>query len=99
MFSFKEGWEYISSRTKAISAEVVGWLAVVCIHCATVPPLIGLLLGVSERLPSIDVVAFLWLGLVLMFVRAMVVKDMLMVGTISVGFIIQALLLAFLVYK
>lgn len=82
-----------------ISTETLGWLAVILIHCSTVPPIISLLLGVSDRLPSIDVVAFMWFGLVLLFIKALLTKDTLNIVTIGVGFIFQAMLLGLLVFK
>lgn len=89
----------IVEHFRSVSAETLGWLAVLCVHCATIPPIVGLLLGVSERLPSMDVVAFLWTGLVLFFIRSLITKDTLNVITIGIGFIIQAGLLALLVFK
>lgn len=89
----------IVEHMKHVSAETVGWLAVICVHCATIPPIIGLLLGVSERLPSMDVVAFMWAGLVLFFIKSLITKDMLNILTIGIGFIVQAALLALLVFK
>lgn len=82
-----------------VSAETIGWLAVVLIHCSTIPPIVALLLGVSDHLPSIDVVAFLWTGLLLFFIKALITKDTLNIITIGVGFIIQAMLLGLLVFK
>jgi len=55
--------------------------------------------GISDKLPSVDVVLFLWAGLVLLFIKALVNKDMLNIITIGVGFIIQAGLLGLLVFK
>jgi hypothetical protein len=89
----------IVEHFRHISTETIGWLAVVCVHCATIPPIVGLLLGVSERLPSMDVVAFMWTGLVLFFIKSLITRDMLNIITIGVGFIIQAGLLALLVFK
>ena len=94
--SFKD---VLNDQLKSISADTVEWLAVVLMHAATLPSIFGLLLGVSDRLPSIDVVSFIWTGLILFFVRALILKDMLIVMTVGVGFIIQALLLGFLVFK
>jgi len=96
MFDFKA---FISEHVKNVSSETVGWLAVLFIHCATVPSLLGLLLGVSDRLPSIDVVVFLWVSLFLLFVKALINKDTLNIVTISGGFMVQASLLGLLVFK
>lgn len=84
---------------KSLSSETVGWLAVLFIHGTTIPSVLGLLLGVSDKLPSIDVVAFLWGSLVLLFIKALINKDTLNIVTISVGFMIQAALLGLLVFK
>lgn len=91
--------DFIQRHATRVSSETVGWLAVVFVHCATVPSLLGLILGVSDRLPSLDVVLFIWTGLLLMFFRALIMKDVLITITIGVGFIIQAGLLGFLVFK
>ena len=99
MITFAEVKLAVSEHLKHVSAETIGWLAVLCVHCATVPPIIGLLLGVSERLPSMDVVAFMWAGLVLFFIKSLITKDMLNILTIGIGFIVQAVLLALLVFK
>jgi hypothetical protein len=90
---------FIFDNLKKVSAETVGWLAILFIHCATIPPLLGLLFGVSDKLPSFDVVLFMWTGLVLLFAKALLIRDMLSVVTISLGFIVQAGLLGFLVFR
>lgn len=90
---------FIFDNLKRVSAETVGWLAILFIHCATIPPLLGLLFGVSDKLPSFDVVIFMWAGLVLLFAKALLMKDMLSIVTISLGFIVQAGLLGFLVFR
>jgi hypothetical protein len=45
------------------------------------------------------VVAFLWSGLVLLFLRAIVLKDTLNIITIGVGFIVQAGLMALILFR
>lgn len=89
----------MAEHVKNISSETVGWLAVLFIHCATIPSLLGLLLGVSDKLPSVDVVVFLWVSLFLLFMKALINKDTLNILTISVGFMVQASLLGLLVFK
>jgi hypothetical protein len=55
--------------------------------------------GLSDRVPSLDVVSFLWAGLVLLFLRAIVLKDTLNIITIGVGFIVQAGLMALILFR
>jgi hypothetical protein len=89
----------LSDKLSHLSSEGVGWLAVVFIHCATVPSILSLIFAVSDRLPSLDIVLFLWTGLILFFIKALIQKDMLNIITIGGGFFIQALLLAMVVFK
>jgi hypothetical protein len=44
-------------------------------------------------------ILFLWGGLVLLFLRAVVLKDMLNIITIGVGFIVQAALMALILFR
>jgi hypothetical protein len=82
-----------------ISAETLGWLAVILFNCTLVPTLLALMTGLSDRTPSLDVVGFVWAGLVLLFFRAIVLKDMLNIITIGVGFMVQAVLMALILFK
>jgi hypothetical protein len=74
-------------------------LAVVVIHCATIPTLLALLTGLSDTVPNLDIVLFMWIGLVLLFARAVVLKDMLNLVTIGMGFTIQAVIMAMILFK
>jgi hypothetical protein len=69
------------------------------IHAATIPTLLALMTGLSDRTPNLDVVLFAWAGLVLLFFRAVVLKDLLNIITIGLGFIIQAVLMALILFK
>jgi hypothetical protein len=74
-------------------------LAVIVIHCATIPTLLALLTGLSDTVPNLDIVLFMWTGLVLLFARAVVLKDMLNIVTIGMGFTIQAVIMAMILFK
>ena len=82
-----------------ISAETLGWLAIILFNCTLIPTLLALMTGLSDRTPSLDVVGFVWAGLVLLFFRAIVLKDMLNIITIGVGFMVQAVLMALILFK
>jgi hypothetical protein len=99
VLNFESAREFLSSRLQKISADTIGWLAVLFLHGATIPATVGLLLGISDRLPSIDVVLFVWSGLVLLFIRSLVLRDTINIITIGGGFIIHAALLGLLVFK
>ena len=90
---------FLSEKLSKISADTLGWLAIIVIHCATSPSLFALLTGLSDRTPNLDVVLFAWAGLVLMFGRAVVLRDNLNIVTIGVGFIVQAVLMALVLFR
>jgi hypothetical protein len=91
--------EFFSTHFSKISAETMGWLAAIALHAATVPTLLALLTGLTDSTPSVDVVMFMWLGLVLLFGRAVILKDLLNIVTIGLGFVIQAVLMALILFK
>jgi hypothetical protein len=86
-------------KVSHISAETFGWLAVLVLHAATIPSLLAVMSGLTDKLPSVDLVLLVWSGLTLMFVKAAVQKDMLNVVTIGVGFILQAVMMALIFFK
>jgi hypothetical protein len=47
----------------------------------------------------LDIVLFMWAGLVLLFVRSVVLKDTLNIITIGTGFIVQAVIMAMILFK
>jgi hypothetical protein len=91
--------DFLTNHLSRISGDTLGWLAAIVLHCATVPSLLALMTGLSDHVPSLDVVAFLWAGLVLLFLRAIVLKDTLNIITIGLGFIVQASLMALILFR
>lgn len=91
--------EFFSTHFSKISADTLGWLAAIALHAATIPTLLALLTGLTDSTPSVDVVIFLWVGLVLLFGRAIILKDLLNIATIGLGFVVQAMLMALILFK
>jgi hypothetical protein len=90
---------WLAENLPKVSADTLGWLAVILIHCATIPTLLALLTGLSDNVPNLDIVLFMWAGLVLLFGRAVVLKDTLNIITIGTGFIVQATVMAMILFK
>jgi hypothetical protein len=90
---------WLEQHLPKVSADTLGWLAVVVIHCATIPTLLALLTGLSDTVPNLDIVMFMWAGLVLLFFRAVVLKDMLNIITVGLGFIVQAVIMAMILFR
>jgi hypothetical protein len=89
----------IKEHAPRISAETMGWVAIVLMHLATIPTMIAVLTGLTEKMPPVDMVLFIWVGLMCMFVRATIQRDLLNIITIGLGFFFQAALLALIVFK
>ena len=89
---------FFKENLHKISADTLGWLATIVVHCATIPTLLALLTGLSDNVPNLDIVLFAWAGLMLLFGRAVVLKDTLNIITIGLGFMIQAVLMAMILF-
>lgn len=91
--------DFFATHFSRISADTLGWLAAIALHAATIPTLLALLTGLTDNTPNIDVVLFMWLGLVLLFGRSVILRDMLNIVTIGFGFVVQATLMALILFK
>jgi hypothetical protein len=74
-------------------------MAVIVLHSSTIPSLLAVMSGLTDRLPGVDLVLLVWTGLTLLFIKATVQRDMLNIVTIGLGFIIQATLMALIFFK
>jgi hypothetical protein len=90
---------WLQEHLPRLSAETLQWMAALVLHAATIPTLLALMTGLSDRTPGLDIVLFMWTGLVLLFMRAVVLKDMLNIITVGTGFIVQAVLMALILFK
>jgi hypothetical protein len=89
----------IKEHAPHVSAETMGWVAVVLLHLPTLPTLIAILTGLTDKMPPVDLVLFSWTGLFCFFIKATIQKDLLNIVTIGLGFFVQAGLLALIVFK
>lgn len=89
----------IRSKFTAATAETISWIGLVLVHAATIPTVVTLMSGLNDRPPPVDIILFVWGGLALFFIKAAILKDMINLITIGVGFIIHAVMLALLIFK
>jgi len=80
-------------------AEIGGWLGMVLIHGATIPTSVSVIMGWSSDLPPLDMVLLIWSGLFLFFIRALARFDWLYLVSNAVGFFLQSMLLAIILYQ
>lgn len=89
----------LKNRFSKISADTLGWLTNIALHCATIPTFLALMTGLSDKTPPVDIVMMLWSALALLFFRAVLLKDLLNIVTIGVGFMFQAMALILIFFK
>ena len=98
-FDIKSVKDFVQNKFSHISAETLGWMAVLILHASTIPSLLAVMSGLTDRLPRVDLVLLVWAGLTLLFAKAAVQRDMLNLVTIGLGFIIQSTLMALIFFK
>ena len=91
--------KFFLDHLKKLTADTLGWLAAIVLHCATVPSLLALMTGLSDKAPSVDIIMFIYTGLILLFAKAIILRDQLNIITIGSGFIAQAAIMAFILFK
>ena len=91
--------KFFGDGVSKFSAETLGWLAILFIHGATIPALLALMAGITDNPPPVDIVLMVWTGLLLMFAKAAVQKDMLSIFTIGIGFVVQAVMMILIFFK
>jgi len=89
----------VKEHAPHVSAETMGWIAVILLHLATIPTELAVLTGLTEKMPPVDMVLFSWAGLFCFFLKATIQKDLLNIVTIGLGFFVQAAMLALIVFK
>ena len=94
-----ESAKNLKEQLVTVSAETLGWVAVILVHLATIPTFVAILTGLTEKTPPVDLVLLAWAGLFLFFVKATISKDILNIVTIGFGFFIQACLMALIIFK
>lgn len=89
----------VLKHLNTITADVFALVAVLFIHSATIPTLVAVLYGLTDNLPTVDMVLLTWAGLVALLLQSIVQKKLLITISISLGFVVQAALLALIFFK
>ena len=99
VFNIREMAQNLVENIGHISAETLAWIGVILIHMSTIPTLIAILTGLTEKMPPVDLVGLVWLGLFMFFLRSVIARDLLNIITIGFGFFIQATLMGLIIFK
>lgn len=90
---------WVQEHVANISATSLHIITVVLLHSSTLPTLLSLMFGISDKTPILDMVLLLWAALFAMFAQALIQKNQLIVMLITVGFMIQSVLLALIFFR
>lgn len=90
---------FLQEHVRKITADTLSWMTAIVLHCATLPNLLAIISGLSDKLPDLEIVLFIWSALTLLFARAIILRDRLNIITIGAGFIAQAVLMALIMFK
>jgi hypothetical protein len=91
--------QFFFNKISKFSSETLGWVAVLFLHGATIPGLLAMMTGLTDTPPPVDVVLMIWTGLLLLFAKAAVQRDLLNIITIGLGFMAQALMMMLIFFK
>lgn len=80
------------------SKRFAGWLGMVLIHGATVPVSLRAIFGTATALPPLEMVLMVWGGLTLFLLNAVANRNTLYIVSNGVGFALQSVLLAIIVF-
>jgi hypothetical protein len=90
---------WFDKHVATIGPGVFAWLAVILLHSATIPSLLAVMVGLSDNMPPVEMVLLVWAGLAMLFMQAIVQRNVLQIVTIAVGFILQDVLLALIFFR
>jgi len=90
---------FLDNKLVPSTAESIGWIGLVLLHAALIPTFLAVMAGVTDKMPPVDLVLFIWAAMVTFFVRAAILKDTVNVLTIGAGFIVNAVFMALILFK
>jgi hypothetical protein len=95
----KRMWLEFKSSIRQVSIDGIGWTGLIALHAVTVPSLFGLMTGLTDNTPPIDMVIILWAAMALFYIKAILEKNVVSLVIIGLGFIMQSILMALVFFK
>lgn len=92
-------WKFLQDHLGHLSAHTLGWLTIVLLHFASIPTLLAVLLAQNDKLPPVDLMIFVWSGLITLFFKSLIEKNFLYVATICLGFCAQTVIMSLILFK
>jgi len=79
--------------------NLAGWAGMLLLQCATVPTLIGTIMGTGAPLPPASLVIMVWSGLALYMLRAVADNDKLYMTSNGIGLFFNSILMALIIFS
>jgi hypothetical protein len=92
-------WLEFKSSIRQVSIDGIGWTGLIALHAVTIPSLFGLMTGLTDNTPPIDMVIILWAAMALFYIKAILEKNVVSLVIIGLGFIMQSILMALVFFK
>jgi hypothetical protein len=92
-------WVEFKSSIRQVSIDGIGWTGLIALHAVTIPSLFGLMTGLTDNTPPIDMVIILWAAMALFYIKAILEKNVVSLVIIGLGFIMQSILMALVFFK
>jgi hypothetical protein len=92
-------WTWIKEHLGHISAHTLGWLTIILLHLASIPTLLSVLMAQNDKLPSVDLMIFVWSGLITLFFKSLIERNFLYIATICLGFCAQTVIMSLILFK
>ena len=92
-------WQFLCNHLGHISAHTLGWLTIVLLHFASIPTLLAVLMAQNDKLPPVDLMIFVWSGLITFFFKSLIERNFLYIATICLGFCAQTVIMSLILFK
>jgi len=92
-------WLEFKASIRQVSIDGIGWTGLIALHAVTIPSLFGLMTGITDNTPPIDMVIILWAAMALFYIKAILEKNVISLVIIGLGFIMQSILMALVFFK
>lgn len=90
---------FLKEHIGHISAHTLGWLTIILLHLASIPTLLAVLMAQNDKLPPVDLMIFVWSGLITLFFKSLIERNFLYIATICLGFCAQTVIMSLILFK
>jgi hypothetical protein len=92
-------YQEFKNSIRGISIEGINWTALLTLQTVLLPSLLGLMSGLTDDVPPIDIVLILYAAMALLYIKAILEKNVISLIIIGAGFIGQSVLMALIFFK